>query len=193
MFSPCRIRMASQVDLRAWRAAFRSYSGCGRKYCRSNIKRLRIMAKMRFALNSISNRRNRTYSCVDGSASINRRLAAVGMWSCGLVLAMAAISEASTSDYGVFTSSAGFDNDARHMIDPIGSARDDNGNLTINSGVRSGGGLASNCGLSSTAIGNMVSVTVDGSYNTIILNSNQINNGSVSATTSLNGSLKFGC
>jgi holdfast attachment protein HfaA len=44
---------------------------------------------------------------------------------------------------------------------------------------------------SATAIGNNLSVNVSGNYNTVVVNSNQVNNGSVSATTVLNGKVNL--
>ena len=41
----------------------------------------------------------------------------------------------------------------------------------------------------STAIGNQLNVVVQGSWNTVIVNSNQTNNGDVTAGTALNGTL----
>ncbi len=43
----------------------------------------------------------------------------------------------------------------------------------------------------STAIGNNLSVVVQGSWNTVIVDSTQINNGDVTAGSTLNGSLDF--
>jgi holdfast attachment protein HfaA len=92
-----------------------------------------------------------------------------------------------------------------------GSTRDANGNrLIVNGIIQSGastyssqsGGVASayagaGSGSSgttiggSTAIGNQLNVVVQGSHNTVIVNSKQTNNGDVSAGTALNGSLNL--
>ena len=89
-----------------------------------------------------------------------------------------------------------------------GSTRDANGNRLIVDGIiqsgassysRQSGGVAnaySGAGASrgttiggSTAIGNQLNVVVQGSWNTVIVNSNQTNNGDVTAGTALNGNL----
>jgi holdfast attachment protein HfaA len=93
-----------------------------------------------------------------------------------------------------------------------GSTRDANGNRVIVNGlIQSGassyssqsGGVASayaGAGSSSssgstvggsTAIGNQLNVVVQGSHNTVIVNSKQTNNGDVNAGTALNGSLNL--
>lgn len=86
------------------------------------------------------------------------------------------------------------------------STRDSQGNRIIKDGViQSGVGgskittntntavygaafFESGASNSATAIGNLVNVTVEGSNNTVVLNSVQTNTGSVSATAVLNGS-----
>ncbi len=90
-----------------------------------------------------------------------------------------------------------------------GSTRDANGNRVIVNGlIQSGASSYSSTsgGVSSgyygagsngttiggaTAIGNSLNVVVQGSWNTVIVNSNQVNNGDVTAGTALNGSLSF--
>ena len=54
----------------------------------------------------------------------------------------------------------------------------------LNGGVGSGGGT--NIG-GSTAIGNNLNVVVQGNRNTVVVNSNQTNNGAINAGTTLNG------
>ena len=88
------------------------------------------------------------------------------------------------------------------------STRDANGNLVVVDGVtqigsdqsvfaKSGSGGASDtfggAGAigGASAIGNNLSVNVSGEYNTVIVNSTQINNGNVSATTVLNGKVNL--
>ena len=91
-----------------------------------------------------------------------------------------------------------------------GSTRDANGNrLIVNGIIQAGassyasvsGGVSSsfsgagNSGGSaiggSTAIGNNLNVVVQGNHNTVIVNSSQVNNGAISAGTSLNGTLRL--
>ena len=89
-----------------------------------------------------------------------------------------------------------------------GSTRDANGNRLIVDGIiqpgasayssASGGVSSSFSGAGggsaiggSTAIGNSLNVVVQGNHNTVIVNSSQVNNGNVTAGTSLNGSLRF--
>jgi holdfast attachment protein HfaA len=90
-----------------------------------------------------------------------------------------------------------------------GSTRDANGNRVIvngliqagassysstSGGVSSGysgaGGSGTTIG-GATAIGNSLNVVVQGSWNTVIVNSDQVNNGDVTAGTALNGSLSL--
>ena len=91
-----------------------------------------------------------------------------------------------------------------------GSTRDANGNrLIVNGVIQAGassyasasGGVSSSfsgAGTSggsaiggSTAIGNNLNVVVQGNHNTVIVNSSQVNNGAISAGTSLNGTLRL--
>lgn len=90
-----------------------------------------------------------------------------------------------------------------------GSTRDANGNRLVVDGIiqrgastysrQSGGagtqysGAGGYSGLAgqSTAIGNNLNVVVQGSHNTVIVNSNQVNNGDVTATNDLNGTLRL--
>lgn len=93
-----------------------------------------------------------------------------------------------------------------------GSTRDANGNRLIVDGIiqsgassyssatggvsssYSGAGAGSNGGTAiggSTAIGNSLNVVVQGNHNTVIVNSTQVNNGNVTAGTSLNGTLRL--
>lgn len=91
-----------------------------------------------------------------------------------------------------------------------GSTRDANGNrLIVNGIIQAGassyasasGGVSSSfsgAGTSggsaiggSTAIGNNLNVVVQGNHNTVIVNSSQVNNGAISAGTSLNGTLRL--
>jgi holdfast attachment protein HfaA len=91
-----------------------------------------------------------------------------------------------------------------------GSTRDANGNRLIIDGIiqagtstwssttggvsssYSGAGSAGGTAIGgSTAIGNSLNVVVQGNHNTVIVNSTQVNNGAVTAGTSLNGTLRF--
>ena len=92
-----------------------------------------------------------------------------------------------------------------------GSTRDQNGNRLIVDGIiqagansyssASGGVSSSFSGVGgsnggtaiggSTAIGNSLNVVVQGNHNTVIVNSTQVNNGDVTAGTSLNGQLRL--
>lgn len=125
-------------------------------------------------------------------------------------------SEAGAADYSSSSSynagygmTAGQENQA---INP--SLRDSNGNLTVvngqftsssfsrQTGVQSMGTISSSTlsslGSSSgvgttntaTAIGNSLNVITVGSYNTVIVNSSQVNNGNQTATASTSGSSK---
>ena len=103
-----------------------------------------------------------------------------------------------SSGYGM---SAGEEN-----VAASGATRDANGNLVIvngqmgtgnmtslqgarQSGVGYGNGGGSNA--SATAIGNQLNVVVAGSWNTVVVDSTQINNGDQTANASLNGKLNF--
>ena len=92
-----------------------------------------------------------------------------------------------------------------------GSTRDANGNrLIVNGIIQSGASAYSSAsgGVSggwtgagsgngnttiggSTAIGNSLNVVVQGNHNTVIVNSDQVNNGDVNAGTALNGTLRL--
>lgn len=83
------------------------------------------------------------------------------------------------------------------------STRDENGNTTFINGVmqtpsgsvfsRTSGVSQSGVGSSgmATAIGNNLQVVVNGSFNVVNVESTQINNGDVTATTSLNGQVNL--
>ncbi|HBY43570.1 MAG TPA: holdfast attachment protein HfaA, partial [Brevundimonas sp.] len=74
------------------------------------------------------------------------------------------------------------------IIQKNGSAYSRSGSSSSSShfsgGVGSGGGT--NIG-GSTAIGNNLNVVVQGNRNTVVVNSNQTNNGNINAGTTLNG------
>lgn len=76
------------------------------------------------------------------------------------------------------------------------AARSQAGNRVIIDGViQTGVGVSSQTGLfggggvgsSAAAIGNQLNVNVSGQYNTVIVNSNQINNGDINANADANG------
>ena len=113
------------------------------------------------------------------------------------LLALPALAQSST---GSANYNAGYGRVAgseNHVVEY--STRDANGNRVIVDGVmltgddqstftRSGGSLDSYSGVgsqggSSTAIGNNLVVITQGSYNTVIVNSTQTNNGNVTAGT----------
>jgi holdfast attachment protein HfaA len=83
------------------------------------------------------------------------------------------------------------------------SNRDPNGNMLIVNGIMTGAGSVNQQdglnqsgasgigGASATAVGNSLNVTVTGAWNTVIVDSTQINNGDQNASASLNGNLKF--
>jgi holdfast attachment protein HfaA len=91
-------------------------------------------------------------------------------------------------------------------VAPSGSTRDANGNRVIMNGVigsgnattlqghsQTGVGTQGQWGSSAgaTAIGNSLNVVVVGQWNTVIVDSTQVNNGDQNAEASLNGKLNF--
>jgi len=78
-------------------------------------------------------------------------------------------------------------NGNRVIVDGIIQSGEDQSTFAFGSGAgESYSGVGSLSG-SASAIGNSLVVVTQGSYNTVIVNSNQINNGNVSAGTNLNG------
>lgn len=71
-----------------------------------------------------------------------------------------------------------------HFQRPAGFARDDRLNRVIQPGARRYTGNA-------TATANIVSVTQEGSGNTVVLNVSQNNSGAITASTALNGRLRL--
>lgn len=113
----------------------------------------------------------------------------------GVVMA----SNAGASSLGSFDNSASFNAQMGNTAVDA-SLRDANGNLVVVNGVmgqsnvnqvsgasQSGAGT----GAAATAIGNSLNVQVQGSWNTVIVNSTQKNSGDQNATASLNGQLKL--
>ena len=118
----------------------------------------------------------------------------------------------STGSSGAATYQAGYGGARYTTASPqTGSTRDANGNRLIVNGLiqngastyssASGGVSSSYSGAGSagggnttggaSAIGNSLNVVVQGSHNTVIVNSTQTNNGAVTAGTALNGTLRF--
>jgi holdfast attachment protein HfaA len=111
--------------------------------------------------------------------------------------AMNGVSNSASYNAGVGTVS-GMEN---HPAD--GQLRDENGNLLVVDGLiqdgsqysrqtgvhQSGAGYGTNTG--ATAIGNNLNVTVVGSWNTVIVDSEQVNNGDQNAEVQLNGDLNL--
>ena len=129
-----------------------------------------------------------------------------------LIVALAAPGAAlaqSSGSAGLSTFQSGYGG-ARQSVTSAqtGSTRDQNGNRLIVDGIiqagasaysRQSGGVSNtysgaggsqgNTIAGSTAIGNNLNVVVQGSHNTVIVNSRQTNTGNVSARTDLTGSL----
>ena len=123
--------------------------------------------------------------------------------------AVAAAQSAGSSGMGAY--SAGYGGARYTTARPqSGSTRDANGNRLIIDGIiqagastwssATGGVSSSYAGAGSaggtaiggsTAIGNSLNVVVQGNHNTVIVNSTQVNNGAVTAGTSLNGTLRL--
>lgn len=135
-------------------------------------------------------------------------LAAIALAMLALPAAAAAQS-AGSSGMGAYT--AGYGGARYSTARPqTGSTRDANGNRLIVDGIIqagastyssatggvsssfSGAGGAGGTAIGgSTAIGNSLNVVVQGNHNTVIVNSRQVNNGNVTAGTSLNGTLRL--
>ncbi|MBX7248863.1 MAG: holdfast anchoring protein HfaA [Caulobacteraceae bacterium] len=129
----------------------------------------------------------------------------------GIALAAFAISAGAASAQNLSTTSSSYNagygrtpGDEERGVTTYGM-RDANGNLIAVNGIvtssasaqasaaawgasygGSGAGFAGQYG-SATAIGNNLNVTVQGNWNTVIVDSTQINNGDVSASVELNG------
>lgn len=141
--------------------------------------------------------------------SVIRTIAVIGCLS--LSLGVPAATAQSTGSGGAAQFQAGYGGSRYTTAQPqTGSTRDANGNRLIvngiiqtgasayssaSGGVSSGYSGAGSNGRStiggSTAIGNNLNVVVQGNWNTVIVNSNQVNNGDVKAGTSLNGTLNL--
>lgn len=78
-------------------------------------------------------------------------------------------------------------NGNRVIVDGIIQSGEDQSTFAFGSGAGESYSGVGSLGGSASAIGNSLVVVTQGSYNTVIVNSNQINNGNVSAGTNLNG------
>lgn len=78
-------------------------------------------------------------------------------------------------------------NGNRVIIDGIIQSGEDQSGFSFASGAGDAYAGVGSLGGGSTAIGNNLVVVTQGSHNTVIVNSTQINNGKVSAGTTLNG------
>lgn len=129
-----------------------------------------------------------------------------------LLLAPSAAAAQSAGSSGMGSYQAGYGGSRYTTARPqTGSTRDQNGNRLIVDGIiqagansyssATGGVSSSFSGVGdgdggtaiggSTAIGNSLNVVVQGNHNTVIVNSRQINNGNVTAGTTLNGTLRL--
>lgn len=131
--------------------------------------------------------------------------------SAALLLLPAAAAAQSAGSAGMSGYQAGYGGARYSTARPqTGSTRDANGNRLIVDGIIQAGassyssatggvsssfsGVGGNGGMAiggSTAIGNSLNVVVQGNHNTVIVNSTQVNNGAVTAGTSLNGTLRL--
>lgn len=138
---------------------------------------------------------------IGGSLSIVGALVALGL------TAGAAHAQTMSASGSQFNRGYGFS--YGELNNPVNVAvRDSNGNRVFVDGVtqigsdqsvfangRAAGAADAFAGVGAigggTAIGNSLSVNVQGNWNTVIVNSKQINNGDVSATTVLNGKVNL--
>jgi len=125
----------------------------------------------------------------------------------GMLLAASLLLGASAVDAQTMSASsasynAGYGRTAGQENQPVNvQLSDANGNMVVENGLirnsASGSVFASTsagvetsysgAGGTASAIGNNLSVVVEGSYNTVIVNSTQTNTGAVTATTAVNG------
>ena len=136
--------------------------------------------------------------------------------ACGLALALLVSTGGVAAAQSASSSLSGFSKGPGSYESPVNvSTKDANGNMTIVDGVMqsaqgsifsnlasmgvasstSGASSASASGAggvgSATAIGNNLSVVVNGDNNTVIVNATQTNNGTVTASTVLNGKVNL--
>jgi len=117
------------------------------------------------------------------------------------LLAAATTVNAQTMAASAAAYNAGYGRTAGQENQPVNvQLTDANGNMTVENGIirnSASGSVFASAGVeanfsgagggSASAIGNNLTVVVEGNYNTVIVNSTQINNGSVTATTVING------
>lgn len=87
----------------------------------------------------------------------------------------------------------GFDAGSRNMVDPVGNERDQQGNLVRASINDIDSGNSTACGLGATAVGNLVSVVLNGSGNTVIIDATQENSGDITSIADLGSGVFAGC
>ncbi|MEW6599181.1 MAG: holdfast anchoring protein HfaA [Pseudomonadota bacterium] len=125
------------------------------------------------------------------------------------VCADPAMAQSASSSASSFTQ--GYRTNLSALQNPVNvTTRDANGNLVITDGVIQNGtdnsifskritggtldtlsGVGATGSATATAIGNNLNVTVTGNNNTVIVNATQTNNGSVTASTVLNGKVNL--
>jgi len=125
-----------------------------------------------------------------------------GMLMAASLLLGASAVDAQTMSASSASYNAGYGRTAGQENQPVNvQLSDANGNMVVENGLirnsASGSVFASTsagvetsysgAGGTASAIGNNLSVVVEGSYNTVIVNSTQTNTGAVTATTAVNG------
>ena len=125
-----------------------------------------------------------------------------GMLLVASLLLGASAADAQTMSASSASYNAGYGRTAGQENQPVNvQLSDTNGNMVVENGLirnsASGSVFASasagvetsysGAGGTASAIGNNLSVVVQGSYNTVIVNSTQTNTGAVTATTAVNG------
>ena len=125
-----------------------------------------------------------------------------GMLLVASLLLGASAADAQTMSASSASYNAGYGRTAGQENQPVNvQLSDTNGNMVVENGLirnsASGSVFASasagvetsysGAGGTASAIGNNLSVVVEGSYNTVIVNSTQTNTGTVTATTTVNG------
>lgn len=138
--------------------------------------------------------------------AVNRKIAVGGALALSVIVAPALAQTAGSAGQSVFQNGYG---GARQAVGTpqTGSTRDASGNRLIVDGIiqagassysaqsggvsrsYSGSGVGASAIGGSTAIGNNLSVVVQGNRNTVIVNSRQTNTGDVTARTDLTGTL----
>jgi len=126
----------------------------------------------------------------------------IGLLIAASVMAAAPLARAQTMNASSASYNAGYGRTAGQENQPVNvQLTDANGNMTVENGLirnsasgsifaSASAGVETNysgAGGTASAIGNNLNVVVEGSYNTVIVNSTQTNTGAVTATTSING------